>query len=64
MLKSENAAHEDIVQSDTEDGHRRLGYKLLMGYVWAYTYCGEVNYIAKTDDNVELDEVSHPPHDW
>ena len=55
MLESENAAHEDIVQSDTEDGHRRLGYKLLMGYVWAYTYCGEVDYVAKTDDNVELD---------
>merc|ERR1712083_1134712 len=55
VLESENSVHEDIVQSDTEDGHRRLGYKLLMGYVWAYTFCGEVDYIAKTDDNVELD---------
>ena len=55
LLEDEHAKHGDIVQSSVADGHRRLGYKLLMGYVWAYTQCTQVEYTAKTDDNVVLD---------
>ena len=55
MLEEEHAEYEDIVQSSLVDGHRRLGYKILMGYVWAYTRCRQVQYTAKTDDNVVLD---------
>ena len=55
LLVAEHGEHGDIVQSSVLDGHRRLGYKLLMGYVWAYTQCRHVEYVAKTDDNVELD---------
>jgi len=55
QLEEEHLEHQDIVQSSLLDGHRRLGYKILMGYVWAYTRCLQVEYTAKTDDNVELD---------
>ena len=34
---------------------RKLGYKILSGYVWSYLYCSGVKYVAKTDDNVVLD---------
>ena len=55
LLGDEHSQHGDIVQSSLVDGHRRLGYKILMGYVWAYTRCTQVEYTAKTDDNVVLD---------
>ena len=34
---------------------RKLGYKILSGYVWSYLHCSSVKYVAKTDDNVVLD---------
>ena len=37
------------------DGYGKLGYKILTGYVWAYLHCSDVNYVGKTDDNVEVD---------
>ena len=55
MLEEEHDEHDDIVQSSLEDGHRMLGYKILMGYVWTYTRCPQVQYTGKTDDNVVLD---------
>ena len=55
MLDDENAIHSDIVQSSVVDGHRKLGYKILSGYVWSYLYCSKASYVAKSDDNVELD---------
>ena len=55
LLETEHESYGDIVQPSLVDGHRRLGYKILMGYVWAYTRCRQVEYVAKTDDNVVLD---------
>lgn len=55
MLEKEHVDHADIVQSSLEDGHRKLGYKILSGYVWTYQHCSGVKMVAKTDDNVELD---------
>jgi len=54
-LVSEKIKYGDIVQSSVPDGHRLLAYKILMGYVWTYNDCGNVPYVGKTDDNVELD---------
>ena len=34
---------------------RKLGYKILSGYVWSYINCPNVKFVAKTDDNVVLD---------
>ena len=54
-LEEEAAQFGDILQSDIVDGHRRLGYKILTGYVWSYLWCSEVGMVAKTDDNVVVD---------
>ena len=54
---AENGVHGDIVQSSVTDGHRKLGYKILSGYVWSFLHCSKVGYVAKSDDNVELDMV-------
>jgi len=53
-LLREYHAYHDIVQSSVPDGHRLLAYKILMGYVWTYNECNHVPYVAKTDDNVEM----------
>ena len=37
---------------------RKLGYKILSGYVWTYLQCPHVRLVAKTDDNVVLDMQS------
>jgi len=50
----EHNTHRDIIQSSVADGHRLLAYKILMGYVWTYNECGHVPYVAKTDDNVDI----------
>ena len=54
-LVSEHDQHADIVTTSLEDGHRRLGYKILSGYIWAGTHCPQVRSTVKTDDNVVLD---------
>ena len=54
-LEEENEEFGDILQSDIVDGHRRLGYKILTGYVWSYLWCVKVAMVGKTDDNVVLD---------
>ena len=54
-LEKEHDQHGDILQTSLLDGHRRLGYKILSGYVWAHLHCPAVGWVSKTDDNVEMD---------
>jgi len=54
-LESEHEDHGDILQSSLEDGHRKLGYKILTSFVWTHNTCGDVKFIGKTDDNVMVD---------
>ena len=54
-LSEEHGEHDDLVSSSLADGHRKLGYKILTGYVWAGRSCSKVQAVAKTDDNVYLD---------
>ena len=54
-LEEEHEQFGDLLQSSIVDGHRRLGYKILTGYVWSYLSCGQVGLVGKTDDNVVLD---------
>jgi len=54
-LSEEHSSQGDIVGSSLPDGHRKLGYKILSGYVWADRHCSQVHAVAKTDDNVYLD---------
>jgi len=55
LLVTEHEKNGDIIQTSLPDGHRKLGYKILTGYVWSWLYCNTVSWVAKTDDNVELD---------
>ena len=54
-LDSEHNQYQDIVHTSLLDGHRRLGYKILSGYIWTYLQCQSVTAVIKTDDNVVLD---------
>ena len=54
-LDREHDLHGDILHTSLEDGHRRLGYKILSGYIWTHLSCGEASHVVKTDDNVLLD---------
>ena len=54
-LEQEHHQHADILQTSLLDGHRRLGYKILTGYVWAHQHCPHVEHVLKTDDNVVMD---------
>ena len=55
QLEEEHRHHGDILQTSLLDGHRRLGYKILAGYVWAHQHCPGVGHVLKTDDNVVMD---------
>ena len=57
-LVSEHNQHQDIVHTSLLDGHRRLGYKILSGYIWTYLNCPHVGHVVKTDDNVVMDMTS------
>ena len=54
-LSREHDLHGDILHTSLEDGHRRLGYKILSGYIWTHLWCGEASHVVKTDDNVLMD---------
>ena len=54
-LDREHDLHGDILHTSLEDGHRRLGYKILSGYIWTHLSCGEASHVVKTDDNVLMD---------
>ena len=55
MLVEEHKKHTDILQTSLPDGHRKLGYKILTGYIWAAIHCPETVVLGKTDDNAVLD---------
>ena len=54
-LDKEHSLHGDILHTSLEDGHRRLGYKILSGYIWTHLSCGGASHVVKTDDNVLMD---------
>ena len=54
-LFEEHEEYGDLLNTNLSDGHRKLGYKILTGYLWAAKRCSGVKAVAKTDDNVELD---------
>ena len=41
----------DIVQADFYDSYHNLTTKTIMGLKWATTYCANVSYVMKTDDD-------------
>ena len=51
----ESEAEGDILFPSLRDGHDRLSYKVLSGYVWSYLHCSRVRFVGKTDDNVVVD---------
>ena len=51
----ESEAEGDILYPSIRDGHDRLSYKVLSGYVWSYLHCSRVRFVGKTDDNVVVD---------
>ena len=52
LLKLEYNTYKDIVQQDFIDSYRNLTYKCIMSLNWINTYCPNLEYIIKTDDDV------------
>ena len=55
VLEEESRIFGDIIQCDVEDGHRRLGYKILCGHIWSYQHCAGVRHVIQSDDSVIID---------
>ena len=55
VLEDESRIFGDIVQCDVEDGHRRLGYKILCGHIWSHQHCAGVKHVIQSDDSVIID---------
>ena len=53
LMESESQG--DILFPSLRDGHERLSYKVMAGYVWSYNNCRDVRFVGKTDDNAVLD---------
>ena len=54
-LEDESRIFGDIVQCDVEDGHRRLGYKILCGHIWSHQHCAGAKHVIQSDDSVIID---------
>ena len=52
MVLWENSVHHDILEEDFVDSYMNLTYKTIMGFKWAVTYCPNVQYVLKTDDDM------------
>ena len=55
VLEEESRIFGDIIQCDVEDGHRRLGYKILCGHIWSYQHCAGARHVIQSDDSVIID---------
>ncbi|KAL4234999.1 hypothetical protein ACF0H5_006638 [Mactra antiquata] len=51
-INFENYRYQDIVQIDMEDTYYNLALKVLLTYKWIDTYCPNVKYVVKVDDDV------------
>jgi len=52
---AESARYADIVMEDFEDSYRNLTYKAIAGLRWVSTYCTDVTYVIKSDDDIFID---------
>ena len=51
-IYSESEAHGDIIQEGFYDSYLNLTLKSVMLLKWVTTYCPEVNFVLKTDDDM------------
>ncbi|XP_077525492.1 beta-1,3-galactosyltransferase 1-like isoform X1 [Amblyomma americanum] len=60
-IKAESQVHGDIVQGDFIDSYDNLTLKSVMMLHWTRSFCPDVEYILKTDDDVyvNLDNLVH-----
>ena len=57
-LIDENKRFSDLVQGNFVESYRNLTYKHIMGLKWAMSYCKNVEYIIKSDDDILVDLYS------
>lgn len=53
-VRREFQEHKDIVMFNFLDSYRNLTYKSIMGYKWAATFCSNVDFVMKADDDIYL----------
>jgi len=51
----EAAVNGDILQVSDPESYKRLSYKTLSGLLWTSLRCGQIKFVGKTDDDVQLD---------
>lgn len=55
LLKYEFSIYNDLVQENFLDSYRNLTYKGVMSLKWITTYCTNVKYLLKVDDDIVVD---------
>ncbi|KAL7641318.1 UNVERIFIED_CONTAM: hypothetical protein RMT77_008457 [Armadillidium vulgare] len=55
QIDMENVLHRDIIQGNFKEHYHNLTYKHVMGLQWVNTYCSQVTYIIKMDDDIIVD---------
>lgn len=60
-LRLESSQYSDIVQENYLDSYRNLTFKALSAIKWVSTFCGNAEFVLKSDDDilVNLFQVSH-----
>ena len=58
-IRAEEAGHGDMVREDFLDTYQNLTLKTLAGIKWAGQFCGQAEFVMKTDDDmyVNLDNM-------
>ncbi|XP_022906272.2 beta-1,3-galactosyltransferase 5 [Onthophagus taurus] len=54
-LENEAERFGDIVQGNFHEAYRNLTYKHIMGLKWASTFCRNVKFVIKMDDDIVID---------
>ncbi|XP_052779456.1 beta-1,3-galactosyltransferase 1-like [Mya arenaria] len=54
-VNSESDRYGDIVMEDFQDSYRNLTYKAIAGLKWISSYCTNVTYVIKSDDDILID---------
>lgn len=53
-ILEESSAHSDIIQGDFNDSYQNLTLKSVMLLKWTATFCSNVRYVLKTDDDMYI----------
>lgn len=57
-IDEEHLRYRDLVQENYQDSYRNLTYKVVMWLKWTTTYCSNVSFVLKVDDDIVVNMVN------